>query len=154
MAGRTLAFVGDGNNVARSLAAAVRRLGMRFILACPAGYELDGPHLQALRRQRPQADLQTTHDPLSAVAAADVIYTDTWASMGQESPAPAASAGVRAVPDQRGPAEAAPAHAVVMHCLPAYRGSEITDAVMSRFGDVIFQEAENRLHFQRTCCTC
>ena len=82
--GRTLAFIGDGNNVARSLAVACGKFGMRFVLAAPGGYELPADDIDRIMSQVPQLDFVTTHDPEEASRAADVLYTDTWVSMGQE----------------------------------------------------------------------
>ncbi len=140
---RTLAFIGDGNNVARSLAAACRKLGMKFILACPPGYELDDQALSG-------SDSRATHDPAEAVAEADIVYADTWISMGQE------EEKARRIKDFEGfqinaaLLRHAPKHALVMHCLPAHRGYEITDEVFEAHSRTILGEAENRLHFTRT----
>src|SRR5690606_25778561 len=84
LAGRTMAFIGDGNNVARALALACGRFDMRFILATPPAYKLPGEDLDRIMSQAPSMDLQVTEDPTQAVREADVIYTDTWVSMGQE----------------------------------------------------------------------
>jgi len=147
--GRTLAFVGDGNNMARSLSCACGKLGVRFILASPAGYELPAADMDRIMSQIPEMEFQTTQTPADAVHEADVIYTDTWVSMGQE------AEKERRVRDFAGFAvdeallASAPKHAIVMHCLPAYRGLEISDAVMEGSQSVIFDQAENRLHFQK-----
>jgi ornithine carbamoyltransferase len=135
--GRKLAFIGDGNNVARSLAILCEKLGMEFALACPEGYELE-------------LDVAQTRDPREAVAGASVIYTDTWVSMGQEDEKDARIATFKPYQVNAELLAAAPKDAVVMHCLPAYRGYEITDEVMSAHAGTIFEEAENRLHVQRT----
>ncbi len=148
--GRTLAFIGDGNNVARSLAALAAKLDMGFILACPVGYELENEFAQRLRADVPNARFSMTNDPLEAAADADVLYSDTWTSMGQEEEKVARQAAFGPFQINDDLLAAAPGHAVVLHCLPAYRGSEITASVMERFADIIFAEAENRLHFQRT----
>jgi len=137
--GRKLAFVGDGNNVARSLAVACEKLGVEFTLACPKGYELAGPGPAP----------KTVHDPKQVVADADVIYTDTWVSMGQEEQK---ARRVREFEGFQLNADlllAAPDHAIVLHCLPAYRGYEITDEVFEAHAEIIFTQAANRLHFQR-----
>jgi len=149
LAGLTLAYVGDGNNVARSLMVACAKFGVKFRMASPPGYELEKELITRIMGQCPTLDFATTTDPWRAVEQADVIYTDTWVSMGQE--------GEK---DERLPVfqpyqinakllAAAPAHAVVMHCLPAYRGMEITDEVIDGPRSVVFQEAANRLHFQK-----
>jgi ornithine carbamoyltransferase len=153
LAQRTLVFVGDGNNVARSLAMLCASLGVGFVLACPKGYELDEPFLAQLREKYPQASVQTLRDPAAAVAHADVIYTDTWISMGQEQEK---AARIRTFGDYQVNAALmakAPAGAIVMHCLPAYRGNEISADVMDRYADIIFAQAENRMHFQRSLLT-
>ena len=147
--GLTMAFVGDGNNVTRSLAAACGKFGMRLILASPAGYELPQEDIDHIMSQVPGLDFVTMHDPLEAVRDADVIVTDTWVSMGQE------AEKARRVKDFAGFAvdekllASAPKQAVVLHCLPAYRGYEISDEVMESPRALVFQEAENRLHAQK-----
>ena len=144
LAGKTIAFVGDGNKVARSLARTCERLDMKFILACPAGYELpdaefaDGSHYRLM------------HDSAAAVAAADVIYTDTWVSMGQESEKARRQHDFQGFQINMELLAKAPAHAIVLHCLPAYRGCEITDEALELHMQHILDQAENRLHFQRT----
>jgi ornithine carbamoyltransferase len=150
LAGRTLAFVGDGNNVARSLAILCGKLGINMTLACPPGYELAKDFLAALAALKLAGRFTQTNDAASAVAGAAVIYTDTWISMGQEAQR---EARVQAFKDYQinAPLMAkCPKDAVVMHCLPAYRGYEITDEVMEAHAQTIFEQAENRLHFQRT----
>ena len=149
LAGRTMAFIGDGNNVARSLSVACGKLGVRFILASPAGYELPSADMDRIMAQVPTMDFQTTHSPAEAVKEADVVYTDTWISMGQEDDKE------RRVRDFSGYIvddklmKSAPKHAIVMHCLPAYRGKEISEEVFESPQSVVFDEAENRLHFQK-----
>jgi ornithine carbamoyltransferase len=149
LAGLTMAFVGDGNNVTRSLASACGKFGMRFVLASPAGYELPQSDIDRIMSQVPTLDFVTVHDPVEAVREADVIVTDTWVSMGQE------AEKARRLQDFAGFAvddkllSHAPKHAVVLHCLPAYRGYEISDAVMESPRALVFQEAENRLHAQK-----
>ena len=145
--GRTLTFIGDGNNVARSLATACGLLGMRFVLNAPSGYELSEPFVQAL--PRPQL-YQWVRDPAEAVKQADVIYTDTWVSMGQENERAKRLHDLSGYQVNAQLLAKAPAHAVVMHCLPAYRGLEITDEAFEAHARTILEEAENRLHFQRS----
>jgi ornithine carbamoyltransferase len=147
--GRTVAFVGDGNNVARSLAVGCGKLGVRFVLACPAGYGFD-----AAFRARYTATVSPdfppeVNDPVAAVKGADVIYTDVWTSMGQE--AEREERLKRFTPFQLNTAllAKAPAHCKVLHCLPAHRGEEITDEVMDGPACVAFQQAGNRLHTQK-----
>ena len=147
--GLTVAFIGDGNNVARSLAVACGRFGMKFRLAAPPGHELDAPFIGRLAGQCPGADFQQTTDPRAAVAGAQVLYTDTWVSMGQEQEKDKRLATFRPYQINRQLLSAAPADAIVMHCLPAYRDNEITDEVMESDRSVVFQQAENRLHAQK-----
>ena len=146
--GRTLAFVGDGNNVARSLAAACVRLGMHFVLAAPARYALKESFVGSLPTG--PGSFRQGRDPREAVAEADVVYTDTWVSMGQEKEEKARRKVFAGYQVNAKLMRAAPAGAVVMHCLPAYRGQEITDEVFEANAETILEEAANRLHFQRT----
>ena len=148
--GRTIAFVGDGNNVATSLAQAAAMLGARVRVASPRGYELP----EAVRRTIGQVSaaggtLECLADPVAAVRGADAVYTDVWTSMGQESEA---EDRLRIfAPYQVN--EALLAHAspgaVFMHCLPAHRGDEVTDAVIDGSRSVVFDQSENRLHTQK-----
>jgi ornithine carbamoyltransferase len=148
--GRTLAFVGDGNNVATSLAHAGVMLGVTVHVASPDGYDLP-PHVaeQAARVARHGARLRLFRDPQEAVAGADAIYTDVWTSMGQE--AQVERKGGAFAPYQVNAdlmRRAAPG-ALFMHCLPAHRGEEVTDEVIESPGSVVFDQAENRLHTQK-----
>ena len=149
LAGLTLAYIGDGNNVARSLMVACAKFGVRFRIASPPGYELEKELVDRVMGQCPELDFASAHDPLEAVRDADVIYTDTWVSMGQEAEKAKRMPVFRPYQINAALMKAAPKQAVVMHCLPAYRGVEITDEVMDGPQSVIFQEAENRLHFQK-----
>jgi len=149
LAGLTVAFIGDGNNVARSLAVACGRFGMTFRLAAPDRHQLDAEFVARLARQCPGMDFSQWTDPRAAVAGAQVVYTDTWVSMGQEDEKENRLATFAAYQVNDALLSAAPAEAIVMHCLPAYRGQEITDAVMESDRSVVFQQAENRLHFQK-----
>ena len=144
--GRTLAFIGDGNNVARSLAVACGKLGMKFILAAPAGYELG----EAFLSQLPAGSVELCRDPRQAVADADVVYTDTWVSMGQEEQKAKRLGDFKGFQVNGALLAAAPRHAIVLHCLPAYRGCEITDEAFEAHAETILSEAANRLHFQRS----
>ncbi len=150
LAGRTLVFVGDGNNVARSLAVGCAKLGVRFVLASPKGYELEDAFFEALLNDHPNADCALIRSPAKAVANADVIYADTWVSMGQEEEKDRRVAAFLKYQINADLLAAAPDHAIVLHCLPAYRGYEITDEIFEAHAETIFAEAENRLHFQRT----
>jgi len=150
LAGKTLAFIGDGNNVARSLAATVTRLGMNFVLACPRGYELDKAFTASLPTGEGAGRFITVADPFQAVAKADVVYTDTWVSMGQEKQKRQRLKDFEGFQVNGKLMSAAAKGAIVMHCLPAYRGCEITEEVFEVHSRTIMEEAENRLHFQRT----
>jgi ornithine carbamoyltransferase len=148
--GRTIAFVGDGNNVATSLAQAAVMLGAHVRVATPAGYELPS-RVQADVAGVAQAGatLTITNDPVVGVRGADAVYTDVWTSMGQESEA--AHRHDLFVPFQVNGAlmsHTAPG-AVFMHCLPAHRGEEVTDEVIDSPSSVVFDQAENRLHAQK-----
>ncbi len=144
--GRTLAFVGDGNNVARSLAVLCAKLGVHFVLAAPEGFRLGQAFLQELPDG---ASYRCTADAADAVADADVIYTDTWVSMGQEAQRDKRVKAFDGFKIDDALLKAAPEHAVVMHCLPAYRGYEITDEAFEAHAETIFEQSANRLHFQR-----
>ena len=152
LAGLKMAYVGDGNNMTHSLMYAAAKVGMNFAAATPEGYE---PNAEVVANAKADAaptgaTVTITHNPMEAVAGADVIVTDTWASMGQEAEHDARTAVFR--PYQVNwelVAESGNARCIVMHCLPAYRGEEITEDVFEEFADVIFDEAENRLHVQK-----
>ena len=152
LAGLKMAYVGDGNNMTHSLMYAAAKVGMNFAAATPEGYE---PNAEVVANAKSDAaatgaTVTITHNPMEAVAGADVIVTDTWASMGQEAEHDTRTAVFR--PYQVNwelVAESGNARCIVMHCLPAYRGEEITEDVFEEFADVIFDEAENRLHVQK-----
>lgn len=151
LAGRTLAYVGDGNNVCHSLLLGGALTGMHVRVGCPEGYEpLPGVVEQARRlAERNGACIELTRDPREAVAGADVVYTDSWVSMGQEAER---ELRIRVFPPYQVNArllQYAKPDAVVMHCLPAHRGEEITDDVMDGPQSIIFDQAENRLHAQK-----
>ncbi len=150
LAGRTIAFVGDGNNVAVSLAQAATMLGAHVVVASPQGFELSADVCASIERGAPSgATIRVTNDPIDAVRQADAVYTDAWASMGQEDE----SAARRRVfaPYQVNAAlmAHAPGDALFMHCLPAHRGDEVTDEVIDSAASVVFDQAENRLHTQK-----
>lgn len=149
LAGRTLAFVGDGNNVACSLAQLCGKLGVRFVLATPDGFQLEDSIYQAIRTQCPDAVLELTHDAREAVRQADAIYADTFVSMGQEQQKQQRLDAFEPYQINADLLAAAPDHAIVMHCLPAYRGIEITDDVMDGARSRVFPQAHNRLHAQK-----
>ncbi|HSG00937.1 MAG TPA: ornithine carbamoyltransferase [Vicinamibacterales bacterium] len=148
--GRVLTFVGDGNNVAASLAHAGAMLGLHVRVASPEGYELPASVVQASMAVAEHGGTVTvTNDPSEAVRGADAVYTDVWASMGQED-----ETELRArlfAPYQVNDelmAKAGP-ETLFMHCLPAHRGAEVTDTVMDSAASVVFHQAENRLHTQK-----
>jgi ornithine carbamoyltransferase len=149
LAGKTLAFIGDGNNVARSLAVACGKFGMRFLLSSPAGYALPDEDVDRIMAQLPQMDFEMMNDPTSAAREADCVVTDTWVSMGQEDDKARRMKDFAGYQVDEKLMSVAPKHAVVLHCLPAYRGYEISEAVMEGPRSLVFQEAENRLHFQK-----
>ena len=149
--GLKLAFCGDGNNVAHSLMLTAARLGMDFALAAPHGYE-PNPEIVA------QADglaavsgatLQITDDPAAAVEGAHAVYTDVWASMGQEKEAAKRRKAFASYQVNDDLFSLARPEAVFMHCLPAHRGEEVTDSVIEHSRSVVFDQAENRLHAQK-----
>jgi ornithine carbamoyltransferase len=146
--GLKLAYIGDGNNVARSLAFACAKLDMKCVVASPQGYELDAETLATANTIHPGCAEQI-RDPKQAVKGADIIYTDTWVSMGQEAEKAQRIKDFQGYQVNGELLALAPKTAKVMHCLPAYRGYEITDEVCESKQSVIFDEAENRLHFQR-----
>jgi ornithine carbamoyltransferase len=123
---------------------------MKFILACPEGYELEGEFVESVRRQGGNDCYLVVNDPDAAVVTADIVYTDTWISMGQESEKSDRVQDFQGFQVNAALLAAAPKHAIVMHCLPAYRGYEISADTMEAHANTIFEEAENRLHFQRT----
>jgi ornithine carbamoyltransferase len=149
--GLKLAFIGDGNNVAHSLMLTVARLGMDFSMATPKGYEPDaGIELQASALAAVAGSkVEITHDPQRAVAGAHAVYTDVWASMGQESEAAQRLEDFAPYQVNETLFASARADARFMHCLPAKRGEEVTDAVLESPRSVVFDQAENRLHAQK-----
>ena len=150
LAGQTLAYIGDGNNVAHSLMLCGALLGVNVRIGCPEGFEpLPGVLDQARSLAQHGAAIEVTSDPVQAVAGAQAVYTDVWASMGQEAEqaererAFASFCVDQALMDQADPA------AIVLHCLPAHRGEEISAEVMEGSASRIFDQAENRLHAQQ-----
>ena len=146
--GVKIAFIGDGNNVARSLAFACAKLGMKMAIAAPAAYELDDTSIKTAN-QISAGTVTQTSDPVKAVVGADIIYTDTWVSMGQEAEKEERCAAFAGFQINTELLQAAPKDVKIMHCLPAYRGYEITDEVAESANSIMFDQAENRLHFQR-----
>lgn len=147
--GHTLAYVGDGNNVARSLAMACGRLGMRFAMASPAGYELDADYRKLLKREAPDLDLVITHDPAEAVRQATAVYTDVWTSMGQEAEKDSRRRVFARYQVTAELMSQAPQGAYFMHCLPAHRGEEVVDEVIDGQQSIVVQQAANRMHVQK-----
>lgn len=147
--GTHLVFVGDGNNVAKSLAVAAGLTGLKFTLAVPDGYELSDEFLADVRTRYPEADIQQTSFAAEAVVTADYVYTDVWASMGQEEES---ARRIKAFADYQVNSELmeqAPAGARFMHDLPAKRGLEVTNEVMDGPQSIVYQQAENRMHLAR-----
>ena len=147
--GKTIAFVGDGNNVARSLAVGCGRLGAKFVLACPKGYAFDDKFKADYTAQVSTDFPPEVNDPLAAVQHADVIYTDVWTSMGQEAEREERLRRFDGFQVNAKLLAAAPKHCKVLHCLPAHRGEEISDEVMEGTACAAFQQAGNRLHAQK-----
>ena len=144
--GLKLAFVGDGNNVAHSLMVTAGRLGMHVAVATPPGYE---PKPQVTEAASRLGKITLTHDPGEAVTGAHVVYTDVWASMGHEGEKDARRQSFPPYRVDEALMSKARAEAIFMHCLPAHRGEETTDAVMESARSVVFDQAENRLHAQK-----
>jgi len=147
LANITLGWVGDGNNVAHSLIYGAARLGVRLRIATPAGYEPDRSVVADAKREG--GIVMLTHNPIEAVAGADVVYTDVWTSLGDEPEADARQGIFR--PYQVNPQlmRAAGPQALFMHCQPARRGEEVTDDVMDSPRCIAYHQAENRLHMQK-----
>jgi ornithine carbamoyltransferase len=149
--GLKLAFVGDGNNVANSLMITGMRLGMDFAIATPPGYEPDAAMVDAAKEVSSTmgSTVTVTTDPAEAVGGAHAVYTDVWASMGQEHEAIERRARFHAYQVNEALMAKARPDAVFMHCLPAKRNQETTDVVMESHQSVVFDQAENRLHAQK-----
>jgi len=142
-----VAFVGDGNNVANSWVEASGVLGFELRIAGPSGYEPDAGVLAAARKRG--GNVKALSDPAAAVAGADVVYTDVWTSMGQEAEKKERDAHFRPYQVNTGLLARAKRDAIVLHCLPAHRGEEISDEVIDGPQSAVFDEAENRLHAQK-----
>ncbi len=148
--GLKLAFIGDGNNVARSLAGACARLGLKFAIAAPEGFHLDNAFIDILHKEVPGVEFFQGNSPADALKGADIVYTDTWVSMGQEKEKQERINAFKGYQIDGKMMSVAKPTAIFLHCLPAYRGFEVTDEVMESPQSMVFEEAENRLHFQRT----
>jgi ornithine carbamoyltransferase len=147
-----LAYIGDGNNVANSLIEAALKVGMNITLACPEGYEPDKAILEKAEghyNRDERESVQVVRDPLEAAAGANVLYADVWSSMGQEGEADARAKAFEGYQINHELIKAARPDVLVMHCLPAHRGQEITDDAMESSHSVVFDQAENRLHVQK-----
>jgi ornithine carbamoyltransferase len=147
--GKTLVFVGDGNNVARSLALGCGKLGARFILAAPEGYHFDPSFVQTFHRVCQGGELIQNGAPGHAVGQADIIYTDVWTSMGQEAEGELRRAKFAGFQVNAELLAKAPSHARLMHCLPAHRGEEITSDALDGPRSIVFEQAGNRMHAQK-----
>jgi ornithine carbamoyltransferase len=148
LAGASVAFVGDGNNMAHSWMLAAARIGFRLTVVCPEGYE---PHPDVLAQAHALGGtgVEVTHDIEGGTRGADVLYTDVWASMGQESEAAARRKVFAPYQVNAKMVANAAKDVIVMHCLPAHRGEEITSDVIDGPHSVVLQESENRLHVQK-----
>jgi ornithine carbamoyltransferase len=146
--GLKVAYVGDGNNVANSWIDAAARLPFRLALACPKGYDPDARILERGRKKAPKG-VTLYRDPVQAVKNADVVYTDVWASMGQEAEQEARAKVFEGYQVNRKLMQHARPDAIVMHCLPAHRGEEISAEILDGPRSVVWDEAENRLHVQK-----
>jgi ornithine carbamoyltransferase len=142
-----VAFIGDGNNVANSWVEAAHVLGFHLRVACPKGYEPD-PGVCKDAERIGRGEVRIVRDPAEAARGADVLYTDVWTSMGQESEVRKRVAAFKGYCIDESLLKLADPDAIVMHCLPAHRGEEITDAVLEGPQSAVFEEAENRLHIQ------
>jgi ornithine carbamoyltransferase len=149
--GLRLAYIGDGNNVANSLIEGTVQLGMNLSLACPKGYEPNKDVLNFAQQKSKKTGslIQVVRDPEIAVKGADILYTDVWTSMGQESEAEIRRKAFEGYQISRSLLKLANPSALVMHCLPAHRGEEITEEVMESPQAVVWDQAENRLHIQK-----
>jgi ornithine carbamoyltransferase len=151
LTGRKLAYIGDGNNVAHSLLLGCAQSGMAIAVASPKGY---GPDLAVVERARAIAAqtggaVEVLHDPFDAASGADILYTDVWASMGQEAESEARRTLFRDYQINRLLLTKAAPGAIVLHCLPAHRDEEITDEVLEGPQSRVWDQAENRLHVQK-----
>ena len=148
--GRTIAYVGDGNNVATSLVHAAPQLGISVNVATPRGYALEAGVIEdAARRAQGGAQIRTSQNPREAVSGVDAVYTDVWTSMGQEVESAVRRRAFQSFQVNADLMAAAAPGALFMHCLPAHRGEEVTDEVFESPASIVFDQAENRLHTQK-----
>lgn len=144
-----LAFVGDGNNVSRSLAVACSHLGIQFALAAPKGYLLETELFEQLNRERPQTPVMQTTNIAEALSDASAVYTDVWSSMGFEEESERRERDFADYQVNTKLMALAPRDALFLHCLPAHRGLEVTNEVMDSPKSVVVQQAANRMHLQK-----
>jgi len=151
LAGVTIAFVGDGNNVSRSLALGAALVGARFVLAAPRGYELDAETVAKARSlaRASGGSVRVVTDPKAAVAGADVVYTDVWTSMGQEAESQKRLQAFKGYTVDEALLAAAGPQAILMHDMPAHYGEEVPPGMLDHPRSVAFDQAENRLHAQK-----
>jgi len=147
--GQTLAYVGDCNNVARSLALGCGKVGLKLAIAAPEEYRFGPEFLALLKREAPQLEMHVTDDPAAAVKDAVAVYTDVWTSMGQEAESAARRKAFAPYQVNEQLMAAAPQDCFFMHCLPAHRGEEVTDGVIDSPRSVVVQQAGNRMHVQK-----
>lgn len=146
LAGKKMCYIGDGNNMTNSIIVGCIKMGMEVSVACPNGYE---PDAEIMAWAKENGKFTCTEDVLEAAKDADVLYTDVWASMGQEAEAEERKKVFKNYQINSNVMSVAKSDAMVMHCLPAHRGEEITEDVLEAHADEIFDEAENRLHAQK-----
>jgi ornithine carbamoyltransferase len=151
LAGLNLVYLGDGNNMAHSLMFGGAKVGLNVTVCCPPGYQPDPEIVEQARADAREsgAAIVIEHEPAAAVVQADIIYTDVWASMGREEEHDARVKSLSPYQVNRALLERAGKETLVMHCLPAHRGEEITDEVMDHPRSIVFDQAENRLHLQK-----
>ena len=150
-----LTFIGDGNNVANSLILCGAILGVEVRIACPKGYEPDSVIIEQSRKITcDKSKLKITDDPISAVKGANVLYTDVWSSMGEEINKENKDKNFCGFTINKNLVSKAEENAIILHCLPAYRGKEITEEVIESENSRIFDQAENRMHVQQALLSC
>lgn len=149
--GITIAYIGDGNNVCNSLLYACSKIGINMNVATPKGYEPDRGVLKYAKSTANSKNIEINlfHNPEDAVNSVDVIYTDVWASMGQEQEAQKRKAIFRSFQVNKNLVKLAKKKVLIMHCLPAHRGEEIADEVIDSDNSIVFDQAENRIHVQK-----
>jgi len=149
--GLKVSYVGDGNNMANSWLEGAAKLGLHLTLACPSGYEPDSETYQEALKEAAKSDarIEITHDPRKAAEGADVLYTDVWASMGQEQEHQRRLSAFQGFQLNQSLLRLAKPEVLVMHCLPAHRGEEISDEVLDGPHSIVWDQAENRLHLQK-----